>query len=96
MFGKGMMKKLEAMQQEVEAAKERLNHIKLIGEASEGKVRVEVNGNGQITDITAKESMDQQELLDLITVAANRALEQAERTKEMEMAQSARGIMPGM
>ena len=96
MFGKGMMKKLQDMQQQVEETKERLNHIKLIGEAMEGKVRVEVNGNGVITDIKADENLAHEELIDLVMVAANRALEQANRTKEMEMAQSAKGIIPGM
>ena len=96
MFGKGMMKKLEQMQQQVEATKGRLDHIKLIGEAMEGQVRVEVNGNGVITDISVKQDLPQAELLDLVIVAANRALEQANRTKEMEMAQSAKGIIPGM
>ncbi|MDX1351173.1 MAG: YbaB/EbfC family nucleoid-associated protein [Putridiphycobacter sp.] len=96
MFGKGMMKKLEQMQQQVEETKGRLDNIKLVGEAMEGKVRVEVNGNGVITDISVKSEMSQVELTDLIMVAANRALEQANRTKEMEMAQSAKGIIPGM
>ena len=96
MFGKGMMKKLQAMQEQVEATKEKLNHIKLIGEANEGKVRVEVNGNGQICDIKVDDSLSKEESVELILIAANRALEQAERTKEMEMAQSAKGIMPGM
>jgi hypothetical protein len=96
MFGKGMMKKLEQMQQQVEETKGRLANIKLIGEAMEGKVRVEVNGNGVITDISVREEMAQEELTNLIIIAANRALEQANRTKEMEMAQSAKGIIPGM
>ena len=96
MFGKGMMKKLQAMQQQVEETKAKLNHIKLIGEANEGKVRVEVNGNGQITDIKVDDSLGKEETVELILIAANRALEQAERTKEMEMAQSAKGIIPGM
>ncbi len=96
MFGKGMMKKLQDMQQQVEETKARLNNIKLIGEAMEGKVRVEVNGNGVITDIKADDSLEKKELIDLILVASNRALEQANRTKEMEMAQSAKGIIPGM
>ena len=96
MFGKGMMKKLQAMQQQVEETKAKLNNIKLIGEAMEGKVRVEVNGNSVITDIQVKDGLDKDEMIDLIIVAANRAIEQAERTKEMEMAQSAKGILPGM
>jgi len=91
-----MMKKLQDMQQQVEETKERLNHIKLIGEAMEGKVRVEVNGNGVITNIKADENLNHAELTELIMTAANRALEQANRTKEMEMAQSAKGLIPGM
>ena len=96
MFGNGMMKKLQAMQEKAEEAKERLNHIKLIGEAREGDVRVEVNGNGVITDITIKEGIEGEALKQLVITAANRALEQSYRTKEMEMAQSAKGIIPGM
>ncbi|MFK8045102.1 MAG: YbaB/EbfC family nucleoid-associated protein [Crocinitomicaceae bacterium] len=96
MFGKGMMKKLEQMQQQVEETKGKLENIKLIGEAMEGKVRVEVNGNGVITDIKITGEASQSEITELIKTAANRALEQANRTKEMEMAQSARGIIPGM
>ncbi len=91
-----MMKKLQAMQQQVEETKAKLNNIKLIGEAMEGKVRVEVNGNSVITDIQVADNLDKDEMIDLIIVAANRAIEQAERTKEMEMAQSAKGIIPGM
>ncbi len=96
MFGKGMMKKLQAMQEQVEATKEKLNHIKLIGEANEGKVRVEANGNGQITNITVADSIGKEEAIELILIASNRALTQAERTKEMEMAQSTKGLIPGM
>ena len=96
MFGKGMMKKLEQMQQQVEETKGKLDTITLTGEAMEGKVRVEANGNGVITNISVKTEMSQEELTELIILAANRALEEANRTKEMEMAQSARGIIPGM
>ncbi len=91
-----MMKKLQAMQEKAEEAKERLNHIKLIGEARDGAVRVEVNGNGVITDVQLKEELKGEELVQLVITAANRALEQSYRTKEMEMAQSAKGIMPGL
>jgi len=91
-----MMKKLQAMQQQVEETKAKLSNIKLIGEAMEGKVRVEVNGNSVITDIQVKDNLEKDEMIDLIMIAANRAIEQAERTKEMEMAQSAKGILPGM
>ena len=96
MFGNGMMKKLQEMQQQVEEIKERLNHVKMIGEARDGDVRVEVNGNGVITDIQIKGDLQGEELINLIITAANRGLEAAQRTKEMEMAQSAKGMMPGL
>jgi DNA-binding protein YbaB len=96
MFEKGMMKKLEAMQKQIEETKAKLNQIKLIGEDNEGKVRIEVNGNGVICDIKVDSSLSKEETIELILIASNRALEKAERTKEMEMAQSAKGIIPGM
>jgi nucleoid-associated protein EbfC len=96
MLGTGMMKKLQEMQEQMEEIKERLNHVKMIGEARDGDVRVEVNGNGVITDIQLKGDLSGAELTNLIITAANRALESAQRTKEMEMAQSAKGFMPGM
>lgn len=95
MFGNGMMKKLQEMQGKVEEVKERLNHIKMIGEAKDGAIRVEVNGNGVVTDIKITGSYSNEEVAGLIVTAANRALEQSNRVKEMEMAQSAKGIMPG-
>ncbi len=89
-----MMKKMQEMQAKMEEVKNKLDKIKLVGE--EGDVRVEVNGNGVVTDIQAPPNMNQEMLIAQIGMAANRALEQAYRTKEMEMAQSAKGIIPGM
>ena len=94
MFGNGMMKKLQEMQGQMEEIKNKLDKIKIVGE--EGEVRVEVNGNGVLCDIKAPDNMDQEILISQIGIAANRALEQAYRTKEMEMAQTAKGIIPGM
>ena len=91
-----MMKKIQAMQEKAEEAKLRLNNIKLVGEAKDGAVRVEVNGNGVITDLRFADDLSNQEIKELIITAANRALEQSYRTKEMEMAQSAKGIIPGL
>lgn len=93
MFGNNMMEKLQEMQKQMEEIKNRLDKIKIVGE--EGDVRVEVNGNGVLCDIQAKPNMNQEVLIAQIGLAANRALEQAYRTKEMEMAQSAKGIIPG-
>ncbi|MEZ4923745.1 MAG: YbaB/EbfC family nucleoid-associated protein [Crocinitomicaceae bacterium] len=88
------MKKLQEMQKQVEATKERLNNIKIEGSSS--SIVVEVNGNGVITDIKGGEGMEREELLDHVVIAANKALDQANKTKELEMAQSAKGLLPGM
>ncbi len=94
MFGNNMMKKLQAMQQQVEETKLRLNNVTVSGES--GAISVKVNGNGVIQDITGADNLEKEALLNHIIVAANKALEQANSMKEMEMAKSAQGLMPGM
>lgn len=89
-----MMKKLQQMQEQVEEAKARLSNITISGES--GPVKVDVDGNGVVKNIQCSENLDQEALIDYIVLASNKALEQANRTKEMEMAQSAKGIIPGM
>ncbi len=89
-----MMKKLQAMQQQVEETKQRLNNVKVTGES--GSVKVEVNGNGVVLDIVAPDGLEKDELTDHIIIASNKALEQANNMKELEMAKSAQGLMPGM
>jgi predicted RNA binding protein with dsRBD fold (UPF0201 family) len=46
--------------------------------------------------LSALIQLKEEELKQLIILAANRALEQSYRTKEMEMAQAAKGIIPGI
>lgn len=94
MFGNGMMKKLQQMQEQVEEEKARLSNITISGES--GPVKVDVDGNGVVKNIQCSENLDQEALIDYIILASNKALDQANRTKEMEMAQSAKGIIPGM
>jgi hypothetical protein len=94
MFGNGMMKKMQEMQLKMEESKARLANITVNAES--GGVKVVVDGNGVVKDITANPEMSQEELLDHVIIAANKALTQANQTKELEMAQSAKGILPGM
>ena len=94
MFGNNMMKKLQEMQAQMEEIKQRLDALRIDGESA--NVKVTVNGSGQVMDISGGDGMDKEELMDHIILASNKALEQANKTKELEMAQSARGILPGM
>lgn len=95
MFG-NMMDKLQEMQRVVEESKRKLDNISVEGKAD--GVAVEMNGNRKVKNvrISSLDDLDKEDLEDLLTVAFNRALEQADKIQESEMANSARGIIPGM
>lgn len=99
MFGGDMMQKLMAMKQQAEAVKDKLNQKFVSGEAGGGLVHVEMNGNRLIKKIevnTELSTMEKEDLEDLLTVAFNRALEEANKLQEAEMADNVKGLFPGM
>lgn len=89
------MGKLQAMQQAVEDSKRKLDNLTVFGES--GYVKVEVTGNRRVKQVyLAQEPADKEELEDLLVLALNKALEQADKINEAEMAASARGLIPGL
>lgn len=99
-LGKNLMGKMGEMQKQMEEIKQKLSNISVIGEAENGKVRVVVNGNRMINNIIIdedfKNNVPATELQEAIMLAANRALEQAERVEKSEMSHAAMGILPGL
>ena len=98
MFG-NMMDKLQEMKQKMEETKKRLDAITVTGEAANGQIKVMATGNRKIKSVSISEvikNADKEELEDQLTVALNRALEQAEKINEAEMAGAAKGMLPGM
>jgi len=99
-LGKNLMGKMGEMQKQMEEIKQKLENISVIGEAENGKVRVVANGNRMINNIIIdeeyKNAVSAESLQGTITVAANRALEQAERIEKSEMSHAAMGILPGL
>ncbi len=95
MFG-NMMGKLQEMQKAVEESKRKLDTITVEGKAD--YLTVEVTGNRRVKNVRIDQNaeIDREELEDLITIALNRALEQADKINEAEMASSAKGLIPGM
>jgi DNA-binding YbaB/EbfC family protein len=85
---------LKKMQAQVEESKKRLETVIVEGKA-EG-VTVEMTGNRKLRDIKIEDELmdDKDSLQDLLLVATNRALEEAEKVYEAEMASSAQNIMP--
>ena len=85
---------IKKMQAQVEESKKRLETVIVEGKA-EGVV-VEMTGNRKVRDIKIDDELmdDKDSLQDLLLVATNRALEEAEKVYEAEMASSAQNIMP--
>ena len=82
----------------MDAAKERLNHISVKGECQ--GITVVANGNRKILEILIPETVSSQNdndgLAELITIATNKALENAEGVFESEMRGMAGGLMGGL
>lgn len=93
-----MFGKLNEAKQKAEEIKQRLAGIVVTGEAENGAVRVEATCNRRIKDIFIDEKLlaDKDQLQDILTVAINRALENADNLAEAEMQALAGQLLPGL
>ncbi len=85
------------MKEQMDAAKERLNHVSVKGECQ--GITVVANGNKKIIEVVITQSLgnaDREELAELIVNATNKALENAESVFESEMRGMAGGLMGGL
>lgn len=85
-----MFDKLFEAQQKAGEVKQRLDGINVTGEAEGGKIIVTANGNKVLQSIAIDEAFlkeaDKEELEELLVLAVNKALEQAENVNQAEMA----------
>lgn len=95
-----MFDKLFEAQQKAEEVKKRLDTISVTGEAEGGSIRVVANGNKVISDITIDpeflRSAEKDELEELLVVAVNKAIQQAEQVSQTEMQAVTRDMLGGM
>lgn len=81
-------------------SRKKLDSITVKGEAEGGLVSVYSNGNRRITEININQKLmddgDKEAIEELVQIAINKALEHADSVNEMEMASTARSMMPGM
>ena len=104
MFGnlnmKDMMAKMQEMQGAVEESKKRLVNIYVKGESHDGKIRFVLDGNRKVKDVTIDESLlakeNKEDIEDMLVVAFNKAIEDADHVNENEMKSTASGLLPGM
>lgn len=87
-------------QQKAGEVKKRLDAITVTGTAEGGKITVQANGNKVIKSIAIDDDFlkeaDKEELEELLVVAVNKALEQAENVSQSEMAAMTNAMLGGM
>jgi nucleoid-associated protein EbfC len=93
-----MFGKLNEAKQKADEIKQRLDTISVTGEAENGAVKVMATANRKITDIIIDEKLmaDREQLQDILTVAVNRALENADKVSEAEMQALTSQLLPGL
>lgn len=93
-----MFGKLAEARQKAEEIKQRLETVTVMGEAENGAVRVLATGNRRIKEIIIDDKVmtDKEQLQDILAVAINRALENADKVAETEMATITSQLLPGL
>ncbi len=95
-----MFDKLMQAQQKAEEIKKRLDGITVTGEVEAGKIKVTSTANKKITsihiDASFLEAADKEELEELLAVAANKALEQADNVSQTEMQAATKDMLGGL
>lgn len=98
MFG-NMMEKLQQAQQEMENAKERLNHVLVDEKSPDGSIEIDMTVNGEIKKINFTKEIsdyDKEELEDLLILTLNKLSSRANSMKEQELARIAQTSMPNI
>lgn len=91
-----LMKQAQAMQQELEQANKQLNAMQFEGSASNGLVKVVVNGEYKVVSVDIDpfilNSDDKEMLQDLIMIATNDAVVKIDETKKEKFGSMAQGL----
>jgi len=95
-----LMGNLGPMKEAMDKSKRKLDTLIVKGEAEGGLVSVLINGNRRITEIKIDQKLmddrDLEAIEDLVLTAANKAIQQADQVNELEMANAAKSMMPGI
>lgn len=95
-----MFDKLMQAQQKAGEIKTRLEAITVTGTAEGGKITVNANGNKVIKSITIDNDFlkeaDKEELEELLVIALNKAMEQADNVSQTEMAAMTKEMFGGL
>ena len=96
----GMMKHIQKMQEKMAEVQQELEGKTVVGEAGGGMVKVTVNGRQQLVKVAIEKEVidpaDPEMLEDLIVAATNKALEEAAKMAQEEMAKVTSGLLPNI
>lgn len=96
----GMMKQVQKMQEKMAQVQQELEQKVVTAEAGGGMVKVTANGKQQLVKIQIEKEVvnpnDVEMLEDLILAATNKALEDASRWAQDEMAKATSGLLPNI
>ncbi|WP_312362347.1 YbaB/EbfC family nucleoid-associated protein [Sphingobacterium sp.] len=95
-----MFDKLFEAQQKAEEIKKRLDSISVSGEAEGGLIRVVATANKEIKEVIIDpvflSNADKEELEELLVVALNKAIVQAENISKAEMQAASKDMLGGL
>lgn len=95
-----MFDKILEAKQKAEEVKKRLDGLTVMGSVEGGKIKVTANGNKVIQSIMIDDEFlkeaDKEELEELLALAVNKALEQAENINQSEMAALSQQMFGGL
>jgi DNA-binding YbaB/EbfC family protein len=95
-----MFDKLMQAQQKAGEIKSRLNAIIVTGTAEGGKITVSANGNKVIQSVVIDDDFfgegDREQLEELLVIAINKAMEQADNVGQSEMAAMTKEMFGGL
>lgn len=95
-----MFDKLFEARQKAEEVKKRLDHVMVKGEAEGGLIQVTATANREVTEIRIDPDFltdsEPEALEELLVVAVNNALKQAEAVNQAEMQGAAKDMLGGL
>ena len=100
MFGDlmGMMGKIKETQKKVEETKQRLNTVLIDESSQDDQIKVTITANREIKNISISDELleDKEQLEDYLILTLNKAIEQATKINETELAAVAKEGMPNI
>lgn len=95
-----MFDKLSQAQQKIEEIKSRLDAIQVTGVACGGMIKITATANKDFKDLSIHPEFlakaEKEELEEVLIVAINKALEQADKVSQVEMEAATKGMFGGL